>query len=156
MAYRNPASTKIIVVCCCAALLACKKNESDSPASQKLKAGKWKISASTATWNNGGSDTTKDNYSQWRPCEQDDLLLFYGNGDGAHDENTNKCPEDNQSDPFKWELQDNDTKLHMVIGGLEILYDVLGVSDSLLVLRAVVNDAKLGPVTYVETNRNIK
>jgi hypothetical protein len=148
----------IIVVCCCAALfVACKKGEDESVTAQKLKRGKWKISACTATWKNGGADTTIDYYSTWRTCEQDDLIQFYDNGDGATDENTNKCPEDNQSDPFKWDLQDNDTKLHTVIGGTNsTLADILELSDTQLKLRYVKTDAKLGSVTYVETNTNIK
>jgi hypothetical protein len=149
--------SKIVVVFCCMALFpGCKKSESDSPTMQKLKAGKWKVSASTRTWKNMGVDTTIDYYSQWRACEQDDLLLFYDNGNGSHDENTNKCPEDNQSDPLKWDLQDNDTKLHIVIGGKSSVSDILELSDTLLKLRYVENDAKLGSVTYVETETNIK
>jgi hypothetical protein len=147
----------IIVVCYSAALLvACKKNESDSPTAQKLKAEKWKISACSQTWKKNGMDTTIDYYSTWRACEQDDLIMFFDNGNGVSDENTNKCQEDNQTDPFKWDLQENDTRLHIVIGGNETLEEILNLSDTLFKVRYTKNNAQLGSATYVDSYTNIK
>src|ERR1044071_319696 len=86
-----------VVICCGLALFAaCKKTDNDSPTANKLKAGRWQITGSAITVKYNGKDTTIDDYSQWRACEQDDYVEFGDEGKGTANENTNKCAEDNQ------------------------------------------------------------
>src|SRR6476660_1025031 len=102
-------TTTIVALCCYLFFLtACKKSKSDSPTKQKLMNGIWKISAQTVTFKYNGKDTTIDDYSQWRSCEQDDLVMFDTDGKGTTNENREKCSEDNQIGRFNWELLDND------------------------------------------------
>lgn len=147
----------ISILCCGMVLLsACKKDEQNSPTAQKLQAGKWQISASTLTFGYMGKDTTVDFYSSWRPCEQDDMRVFDKNGKGYSDENTNKCPEDNQVDKFTWELLDKDTKLKSVLSDKRtIIEDILEISDTALKLKSQ-DSVSSGPAIRIEKYRNVK
>lgn len=150
-------TSKIIVVCCCIALLAaCKKSKNNSPTGDKLRAGKWKVSGSTSTFNYMGKDTTIETYSHWRACEQDDLLMFEESDKGTSDENSNKCPEDEQTRHFTWELLENDTKVEIKISGTTFVSDIVEVNDTQLKLRSVENDSPLGQMTQIDSYTNIR
>lgn len=150
-------SIRVFAVMCCglALVAACKKSDDDSPAKQKLRAGKWQIAGEEVTQSYMGKDTTIDYYGQWRSCEQDDLIIFEDGGNGITDENTQRCPEDAQVGSFTWELQSNDTKLKIVIGGHTEIADITELTDSLLKLRSVENDSVAGPVTYVDIYKKV-
>lgn len=95
----------------------CKKDKNNSVTGNKLKAGRWQISAASLTTGYNGKDTTIDYYSGWLACEQDDYIEFGDKGMGTSNENSNKCPEDAQVTDFEWELQDNDSKLKITLTG---------------------------------------
>lgn len=152
----------ISVVCSTAVFMACKKSDNSSPVAKKLQAGKWQISASTVTINYKGKDTTMDLYSGWRPCEQDDLIYFESGGKGGQNENTNKCPEDNQSGQFSWELQNNDTRLKITITGVfqstnsnTITSEILEITDTHLKLKYM-DTVNSTPGIIIETHKNVK
>jgi hypothetical protein len=104
-----------------------------------------------------GKDSTFDYYALWRACEQDDYIEFTEDGRGTQNENTNKCTEDNEVDNFVWELRDNDTKLHVAIGGnLQAkVFELMEVTDTQIKWK--ITDSISGqPATIVETRRNVK
>ena len=152
----------ILFTCCVLIITACKKDKTQSPTAQKLQNGIWQISASTII-KYKGVDTTIDYYSSWRPCEQDDITIFKEDGKGSNEEYSNKCPEDDQTSEFSWELQNNDAQLKISLnngkflstGSNSIVFDILEVTDYQLRLQA---DAIIGnePATTIETYTNIK
>jgi hypothetical protein len=134
---------------------ACKKDENDSPVGKMMQAGKWQISASEII-KYMDRDTSIDYYTYWRPCEQDDILEFHPDGKATSNENTDKCPEDNQENQFKWYLQNNDTRLMLSAGsGHVIQYDIVEVTDSRLRLQAS-DSAFSVAVTAIETYTNVR
>jgi hypothetical protein len=156
----------VLISCFCLGLFGCKKSkdkDNNSAKAQLLKAGKWQITASIATLNYGGKDTTIDHYSTWRSCEQDDLIEFSSNGKGVKDENSDKCAEDNQSDNFTWELISDDTQLKFTLdnnkvfsnGSRTMVSDLMEITNTQLKLKTTDNiDSK--PAVIIETYKNIK
>lgn len=152
----------IISICCIVIITACKKDKKVSPAAQKLQNGTWQISAATIV-KYKGVDTTINYYNSWRPCEQDDIIMYNDDGTGYSDEYINKCSEDNQTNKFSWELQNNDTQLKMSLNGGKfistnsntIIFDLIDITDNQLKLRSdgIVANA---PATIIETYTNIK
>lgn len=104
-------------VCLTMLFAGCTKDKNNSVTANKLKAGRWQISASVLITAYNGKDTAIDYYSGWLACEQDDYMEFGDKGKGTSNENSNKCPEDAQVTDFEWELQENDTKLIITLTG---------------------------------------
>lgn len=141
----------------------CKKDKNNSVTGNKLKAGRWQISASVIT-NYAGKDTTIDYYSKWEACEQDDYMEFNDMGKGTSNENSNKCPEDAQVLDFEWELQDNDSKLKITLpngskfnstGSNTAISDIAEITSAQLRLKhtEVINNIS---VTIIETYKNTR
>jgi hypothetical protein len=146
-----------LLLCCCTCLFACKKGKQENIAKTKLlKAGKWQVIACSASFNYRGTDTTMDAYKEWNSCEQDDYLEFSDKYKGTHNENTDKCPEDNQVEDFKWEVQNSGTELSMSAYENEIkIFEILEITGSQMKLR--LKDSYYGePATYIHTYKNIK
>ena len=140
---------------------ACSKKHNNSPVAQKLHAGIWKISASKIV-NINGIDTVIDRYSNWRPCEQDDIMTFDLDGTMTVNEGADKCGDDNQANELSWELVDNDTRLRLILdegstfqnGTNTITGEITELTYNQLVIRAeYVSNSK--PVTTLETYTNI-
>ncbi len=142
-----------MLVCGLVFITACKKDKNNSPTGRILMAGRWQISESEIV-RYMDKDTSINYYSYWRSCEQDDLLLFEADGKGSHNENTDKCPEDNQSDAFTWELQDNDTKLKVVLGGNVLEFEILEITDNRFRLKSD-GTVDTNPATIIETHINV-
>lgn len=154
----------VYILICLGFVLGCKKDKNNSPTAEKLKAGLWQISASTITLNYNGKDTSMDYYSGWRACEQDDLTKFDDDGKGTTNENTDKCPEDEQVGHFNWELTDNNTKLKITLDGSAVfasnnaqtmISDIVEVSGSRLILK-VSDMIDSIPATFTETYKNVR
>ena len=153
----------VAVACSLALLAACTKKEDEkknddnknlSPTGQLLVAGKWQMTASTATATYMGADTTIDLYSQMPDCDKDDFILFAANGTATIDENTNKCPDDSQVENGTWALLNNDTKLALVDSNPDT-FDVEVSSTEFKIKLTSLNSSGI-PVTYKDTYKNIK
>lgn len=155
--------TIVVMFCILTLFAACNKSDDASPTEKKLMAGVWQITASTYTVKYNGKDTTVNSYAKWRPCEQDDLLIFQLHGEGRMNENADRCPEDEQTGEFTWELLDNDRRLKITLQEgymLEIndattaTYDIAELTDTRLVMRSLDSTATVPAST--ETFRNIR
>jgi hypothetical protein len=151
-------TTTIISICCTLTLItACKKDPDTndlSPTAKLLVAGKWQMSAYTATVNYKGKDTTADLYATEDVCDKDDFILYAADGTGTIDESTNKCSDDQQVESFHWELQNNDTKLSVVDANPDI-FDLEATSTQMKIKLTKPNTAG-SPVSYSWTYKNIR
>lgn len=162
----------ITIALCCVFLLltACKKTDDSSnsnnntnnnptpstPTTADLLIGaKWQESAGTATTNYMGKDTSIDIYSQLDDCDKDDFITFYSDGNCTVDENTNKCPGDDQLVTIKWALLENDTKLALVDDNPDTL-DILNLTASELKLKGISKGSAGNDIIIVRTYSNIK
>lgn len=98
------------------AVQSCKETTDPEPTKSKtelLCASPWKTTAATIdpALNVGGT-LISDFYSQYEPCDKDDLTKFESNKTGMYDEGATKCdPMDPQSDPFTWTFDLTETKI---------------------------------------------
>ncbi len=118
-----------------------------------LLAGKWVITASTATTNYMGKDTILDFYIAMDICEKDDVMTFAGNGTATMDEGANKCSWDNQIETATWVLLDNNTKIAIADSNPDTMG--LDISNTQLKLTLTKPNSSGTPVTYVSTYKNI-
>ncbi len=148
----------LTVISCLVLFAACKKESNESamlsPVGQMLVAGIWQQSGSIATVNYMGRDTTIDTYSQMDECDKDDFIIFSADGKVSIDENTNKCPDDQQIETVNWTLQDNDTKILLADDNPDT-YD-LEISDTEMKLKITKPNSSGAPVLYVDIYKNIK
>jgi hypothetical protein len=136
---------------------ACKKKEPENNLSAKaqlLVAGKWQMSASTATINYMGKDSTMDLYTQEDECDKDDFILFADNGKVTIDEAANKCPDDQQIETANWVLLNSDSRLAIVDSNPDT-FDV-EIASTQFKLKLTLPNSSGTPVTYIETYKNIK
>jgi len=151
-------TNRLKVISCLLLFAACKKdsneNEALSPRGQMLVAGIWQQSGGTATVNYMGKDTTIDTYSQMDECDKDDFVIFAADCKVSIDENTNKCPDDQQIETSNWTLQDNDTKILLADDNPDT-YD-LEISDTEMKLKITKPNSSGAPVLYVDIYKNIK
>ena len=82
--------------------------------------------------------------------------MFEANDKGTSDENTNKCPEDEQTRSFTWELKDNDKKLEIRISGTTFVEDIVELTDTQLKLQSSSTDPVVGQKIQVDTYTNIR
>lgn len=139
-------------------LMGCSKSSSSgssSPTQDKLVAGKWQITAETATVNYMGKDTTIDKYATEDTCEKDDFILFVSDGTGSIDENTNKCSWDQQVEHFTWALLNSDTRLALVDSNPDTA-DIMEISSTQMKLRIISENTSGNPITDIITLKNIK
>jgi hypothetical protein len=152
------AVTLVILLGCMALVTACTKGENGENTSaqkQQLVAGKWQISARTATTHYMGNDTTIDLYPEMDECDKDDFILFAANGTGTADENADKCSGDNQVESFTWMLLQNDTKLLVADSNPDTM-DVLQLTGAQLKLQLTSLNTSGVPIYTVETYNNIR
>lgn len=155
--------TRIItfLYCCLLLSVGCKKAEDKkedetaklSAMGKLLVAGKWQMTTSTATATYMGKDTTVDLYSQMPECDKDDFILFAANGTTTIDENTNKCPDDNQVEHATWALLNNDTKMALVDSNPDT-FDV-EISSAEWKIKAMGTNSSGDPITFRYTYKNI-
>lgn len=160
----------VATTCCLALLAACKKSENStdnnnnnnnnnnnsnlSAKGQMLVAGKWQLTASTATMNYMGKDTTADLYNEMDECGKDDFVLFASDGTCTIDENANKCPGDNQVESADWTLLVNDTKLALADSNPDTFE--VEISSMQFTLKITKPNSSGAPVTWIDTYKNIK
>jgi hypothetical protein len=159
----------LVAICCFTILLAaCKKeennnnsnnNNNNNPApstkAQLLIDGKWQMSASTATVNYMGKDTTVDYYAtEVEDCEKDNFILFAANGTCTQDENTNKCSGKPQLTAANWALLDNDSRIALVDSNPDT-FDV-EITSTEWKLKWTGKNSSGTPIYNVETYKNIK
>jgi hypothetical protein len=158
----------LFVAICCGILLfaACKKSDDNkdnsntttttpqSAIAKLLEAGKWEMSAETATLNYMGKDTTIDVYKDLQACEKDDFVLFIDNGTSTKDENTNVCTGKPQVMTITWALLNNDTRLALVDSNPDT-FD-LDLSSTQMKIKQTKPNSSNVPVTYLFTYKNIK
>jgi hypothetical protein len=146
---------------CCGVIFlsSCKKDEKDnsntSVQKQTLVAGKWQMSAGTATTNYMGKDTTIDIYSLQDECDKDDFILFAITGTGTIDENINKCAGDQQIENFTWVLLNSDTRLALIDSNPDTT-DIVEITSLQLKLKQTKPNSSGTPVTTIRTYKNIK
>ncbi|MCB9046069.1 MAG: lipocalin family protein [Chitinophagales bacterium] len=161
---------KILTLLCGIALFAaCTKSETDKepdPASSStstdnlsavgklLVAGKWQLTASTATAQYNGKDTTADLYADMDDCEKDDFIQFAADGTVTRDENTNKCTGHPQSATMTWKLMDNDTRIAIYDNNPDTMG--LEVTTAQMKFTLTQPNSSNVPVTYVDIYKNIK
>lgn len=154
---------KLLTTCtaiCCAIFLfaACKKKENNtnnySAQRKMLQAGKWQLSASTATTTYMGADTTMDLYSQLADCEKDDFLTFADDGKATIDESANKCAHDPQIETGSWVLLSSDTKLAIIDNNPDTMD--LEITSTQMTLRQVKPNTSGNLITYIDIYRNIR
>jgi hypothetical protein len=150
----------ILAAICCGFILftACKKNNDDndvnmSAKKQLLVAGKWRISAQTATLNYMGQDTTLDEYALMPDCDKDDFAQFAADGTGTIDESVNKCADDQQIEHATWYLLDNDTKLAIIDSNPDTFG--LDISSTEMKLNITKPNSSGVPILRVYTFQNI-
>lgn len=162
--------TNTFITLCCGltVLAACKKSDTNSNSSnnnnsgnntltktQLLVAGKWQLSASSATTNYRGKDTTIDTYSTMEQCDKDDFILFANDGTCTVDENANKCSYDAQIESFTWALLYNDTKLAIVDDNPDTM-NVEELTSTDLKLKLTKLNSSGTPVIALYTYKNIR
>jgi hypothetical protein len=152
------ATSVFIVVCWLLTdVMACKKDGNDSntsPQQQMLVAGKWQMSAYTATINYLGIDSTADLYSQMDQCDKDDFTLFFASGTATLDENADKCPGDAQIETATWALLNNNTELVITDSNPDTM--ALDINSLQMKLTQVKPNSSGTPVTRVWTFKNIR
>ncbi|MEZ5018419.1 MAG: lipocalin family protein [Flavipsychrobacter sp.] len=129
-------------------------NTTSSAKQQLLEAGKWQLSAKTATINYMGKDTTADLYPDVDNCEKDDFVEFFSNKTVIRNENIIKCNGNPQSSTFTWQLLDNESKIAIYDSNPDTLN--LEVSQTQLKLSQTKPNSSGIPVTFKETYKNIK
>lgn len=137
--------------------IACSKGNNDdnmSPTKKILVAGKWQLSAYTATTSYLGQDTTIDLYSQMDECDKDDFMEFAANGTSTMDENTNKCPGYSQIEHATWALLNNDTKLAIVDSNPDTMD--LEITSMEMKMKLTRSNSSGVPIIYKWTHKNIK
>ncbi|MCE9539558.1 MAG: lipocalin family protein [Bacteroidetes bacterium] len=148
----------LVAVCCGLVLFAsCKKNENEdtrSATTKMLENGKWQLSASTATVNYMGKDSTIDLYSETDECDKDDFIVFAGDGKATIDEAANKCPDDEQTETAPWVLLSNDTKLAITDSNPDTMD--IEITNTQMKLKQIKQNSSGSPVTYLDTYKNIK
>lgn len=162
----------VAAICCSFALFtACKKSDNQDNSSnnnnntnnntpalsaraQLLTAGKWQVSASTATLNYMGKDTTADIYPDMDECEKDDFIQFAADGTATKDENTNVCAGKSQVQHATWVLLNNDNKLAIIDSNPDT-FD-LEITSTQMILTQIAPNSSGTPVTWVDTYKNIK
>ena len=153
--------TLVITAICCSLILftACKKKKEDngianSPAGQMLVNGKWMMTASTATLNYMGKDTSVDEYIQMNECDKDDFVTFIKDGNAFMDEGANKCTYDNQVERATWMLLNNDTKIAIADSNPDTMD--LEITTAEMKWKMTRPNSSGAPVSYVITFKNIK
>jgi hypothetical protein len=156
----------------CSALLilgaSCKKNDDNNsnPNSNSkqslLTNGKWKITASTATFDLGnGMTQSGDLFSIMQPCQKDNLYIFNTDHTTTADEGASKC---NATDPQSstggnWQLLNNDTQLSMQDPTNPVLTsvsaDIIQLDNSKMILKyttAINGIQAVTTTTYAHVN----
>lgn len=130
-------------------------NSNLSSQGKLLVAGKWLMSANTATGVYMGKDTTVDYYIDMDACDKDDFILYASDGTGTIDESANKCADDNQVENFKWVLLNNDTRLALIDSNPDT-FDVVELTATQLKFKITANNSSGVPITEAFTYKNIK
>ena len=144
--------TCFAVICCGLLLFATCKKKNNRPAEQKmLVAGKWQLTASTATTNIMGIDSTIDLLAD---CEKDNIMTFADNGAAALDEGANICTGKNQITTAPWVLLNNNTRLAIPDSNPDT-FD-LAITSTQLKLTETKPNTSGSPVTYISTFKNIR
>lgn len=129
-------------------------NNNLSAKAQLLVNGKWQIFASTAFVNYMGKDTTADLYAEMDECDKDDFILFSADGKATIDENTNKCPGDQQIETATWVLLANDTRLALIDSNPDT-FDV-NITNTLFTITHKGLNTSGDTITYTDSYKNIK
>lgn len=129
-------------------------NNNLSTVGQFLVAGKWQVTARTATTQHNGKDTTADLYAEMDDCEKDDFVEFVSDGKVVRDENANKCSGNPQNSTFTWKLMDNDTQIAIYDSNPDTLG--LEVSGAQMKFTQTKLNTSGVPINYLEVYKNIK
>lgn len=144
-----------VAVCCTVVFFtACKKND-NTPLQQKLLvAGKWVLTACTATTNYLGNDTTIDVYATMDACEKDNIMTFANNGIATLDEGADVCPGKTQTSTATWFLLDNNTKIAIIDSNPDTMG--LDVTSTQMQLTLAKLNTSGSPISYIYTYNNIR
>lgn len=144
-----------IALCGWCLFAACKKSENNDSAEKKLLvAGKWLLSASTATTILSGMSFTTDLYATMDTCEKDNTITYAGNEFATVDEGANICPGKPQTASGRWFLLDNNTKIAIMDSNPDTM--TLEISSVQMKLTIVKPNSSGTPVTFINTYKNIK
>ena len=131
-------------------LTSCKKEEPIKPKTKTelLCSSSWKVYEGTINpgINIGGVIIT-DFFSQFDPCDKDDLELYKSNGSGIYDDGPMKCdPLDPQTSTFTWTFNLDETKLIQDTD----TYDIIQLDEKILKVSMIVDGADIGGVAGVK------
>lgn len=93
-------------------LVSCSKSSSDGPTNDSmLRAGKWKTTAYTVRYSEGGVENVIDLMIKRDTCRTDDYIIFDSSYSGNQANGTLMCGSELANTPFEWSLKDNQKTL---------------------------------------------
>lgn len=117
--------------------VSCKKDDAaDKPKADLLTNGKWKISASVATFSVLGTTQTLDIYALIEDCDLDNFFIFQSAGVLIADEGADRCDANEpQQVEGTWELTQNETHLKVTGTDLDFEGEIVELTASKLVIK---------------------
>lgn len=133
----------LLALLAASSLTACKKDKDTAPAKTKaelLVDKKWRLSALTGTYTDGGKLQTKDGYTTIPSYTKDDFYTFKADKTLTYDEGpTKQNTSAPQSYPGTWDLNSDQTKLYISpAGGSATAYDLTELTETTMIQTIIV------------------